>query len=111
MALSVAQYNFILKPALENLEIAGQRRGEFNSFGLLRQKTLYKSDNIKKIVSFIPRREIRSILLGVQLILFPFIGVSKSLEPFKNINGFSMFFPRNVVFDGSDGWTVTKSVL
>ena len=33
---------------------------------------------------FIPRREIRSISLGVQLILFPFIGVSKSLELFKN---------------------------
>ena len=34
---------------------------------------------------FIPRREIRSISLGVQLILFPFIGVSKSLELFKNL--------------------------
>ena len=41
---------------------------------------------------FIPRREIRSISLGVQLILFPFIGVSKSLEPFKNLKGFSVFF-------------------
>ena len=41
---------------------------------------------------FIPRREIRSISLGVQLILFPFIGVSKSLEPFKNLLGFQFFF-------------------
>ena len=64
---------------------------------------------------FIPRREIRSISLGVQLILFPFIGVSKSLEPFKNLKGFSIIFlPQNVLFDGLDGWTggtVTKSVL
>ena len=38
------------------------------------------------------RGEIHSISLGVQLILFPFIGVSKILEPFKNLNGFSFFF-------------------
>ena len=40
----------------------------------------------------IPRREIRSISQGVQLILFPFIGVSKSLKPFKNLKGYSFFF-------------------
>ena len=41
---------------------------------------------------FIPQREIRSISLGVQLILFPFIGVSKCLELFTNLYGFSIFF-------------------
>ena len=48
----------------------------------------------------IPRREIRSISLGVQLILFPFIGVSKSLEHFKNLKGFSFFLPPNVLSPG-----------
>ena len=52
---------------------------------------------------FIPRRGIRSISLGVQLILFPFTGVSKSLEPFKNLYVFSFFLLQNVLFDGLDG--------
>ena len=53
---------------------------------------------------FILRREIRIISLGVQLILFPFIGVSKSLELFKNLKGFSiLFLLQNVLFDGWDG--------
>ena len=42
-------------------------------------------------VNFIPRREIRSISLGVQLVLFPFIVVRKSLEHFKILQGFSGF--------------------
>ena len=57
----------------------------------------------------IPRREIRSISQGVQLILFPFIGVSNSLEPFKNMRVYRIFF-RSKFFIVT-GWTVTKSVL
>ena len=63
----------------------------------------------------IPRREIRSISQGVQLILFPFIGVSNSLEPFKNMRVYRIFFSIEMLYcdglDGWTGWTVTKSAL
>ena len=61
--------------------------------GFLFDRTQHNGLSAIVVWRFIPRREIRSISLGVQLILFPFIRVSKSLEPFENLLGFSIFFP------------------
>ena len=58
--------------------------------------------NLENVLS--PEGRCIAYPVGVQLILVPFIVVSKSLEHFKNPISFSNFFLlQNVLSDGLDG--------